>query len=249
MTSSPAPQSHSPYPDQLPPRPGDTRGSGGDKSKGFLGKLFGSGKNKPQGYGGGGYPGQQQSQYGYGSPAPQQGYYNAPPPPSQSAPLRWQPAGAGPSVADPRSPQPYPAVNPGFPAAHLSNPTGGVGTTNGTNFFFPAENTTIMLIKSNPTPPWRLGADASPEIMRVVVPVSTTLGELMRGFGCNNLEPSKNMLCEVIRGGRGKWYPGMSFMGSQSGMLDKPLRSFGWDGSRTGLPGQRDAVWLYVSNS
>ncbi|KAK6066242.1 WW domain-containing protein [Seiridium cupressi] len=85
--NSPAPpQSHSPYPDQLPARPGDVRGSsaggGGDKAKGFLGKLFGSGKNKMSGggYGGGGYGGQQQQYGSYGSPAPQQGYYNGPPP-------------------------------------------------------------------------------------------------------------------------------------------------------------------------
>ncbi|KAI1844152.1 hypothetical protein JX265_002926 [Neoarthrinium moseri] len=79
-SGSPAPpQSHSPYPDQLPARPGDTRGGGSssDKAKGLIGKLFGSGKQKPQGYGGG-YPGQQ-PQYGYGSPGPQQGYYNGPP--------------------------------------------------------------------------------------------------------------------------------------------------------------------------
>ncbi|KAI0143248.1 hypothetical protein BJ166DRAFT_539952 [Pestalotiopsis sp. NC0098] len=93
MNAAPTPpQSHSPYPDQLPPRPGDDArgsGAGGDKAKGFLGKLFSSGKNKYSGgggssYGGGGYPQggyQQQQQYGggYGGPPPQQGYYNGPP--------------------------------------------------------------------------------------------------------------------------------------------------------------------------
>ncbi|KAI1388827.1 uncharacterized protein F4822DRAFT_259308 [Hypoxylon trugodes] len=91
-TNAPTPpQGYSPYPDQqgqLPPRSGSGTT---DKAKGLLGKFFG-GKNKPQGYGGGGYgggyPGQQpqyggpppQQYGGYGSPPPQQGYYGGPPP-------------------------------------------------------------------------------------------------------------------------------------------------------------------------
>ncbi|KAK8107723.1 uncharacterized protein PG998_009736 [Apiospora kogelbergensis] len=69
-----------PYPDQLPPRPGDSDRGNGDKSRGLLGKIFGGNKNKQnQQYPGqGGYP--QQQQGGYGSPGPQQGYYQSPPP-------------------------------------------------------------------------------------------------------------------------------------------------------------------------
>jgi hypothetical protein len=72
--NTPSQSSPSPYPDQLPPRPGDSR-EGGDKSRGLLGKIFGGSKNKQQGY-----PGQGQQQYYGGSPAPQQGYYSSPPP-------------------------------------------------------------------------------------------------------------------------------------------------------------------------
>lgn len=66
-------QSQSPFPSDLPPRD-DARG----KDRGFLGKLFGKGKNPQGGQGYGGYP--QQQNY-YQSPPPQQygGYPQGPP--------------------------------------------------------------------------------------------------------------------------------------------------------------------------
>lgn len=72
-------QAQDSFPSDLPPRDG----SRGSKDRGFLGKLFGKGKN-PQGgqasYGGGGYPQQQQNYYQ--SPPPQQygGYPQQGPP-------------------------------------------------------------------------------------------------------------------------------------------------------------------------
>ncbi|RYO80763.1 hypothetical protein DL764_009852 [Monosporascus ibericus] len=77
------PGSHSPYPDQLPPRPAMSEKG---KSKGFLGKLkdklaaSGSGHHAggfPSGGSHGGYGGYSQQQH-YGAPPPQQGYYGAP---------------------------------------------------------------------------------------------------------------------------------------------------------------------------
>ncbi|KAI0402401.1 hypothetical protein F4802DRAFT_600169 [Xylaria palmicola] len=87
--------SHSPFPEQLPPR-----SSGGpEKARGLLGKFFGGSKNKQyDSYGGhgGGYPGHQSAPpqgYGYGGPPPpQQGYYGGGPPPGQYGGGYGQPA-------------------------------------------------------------------------------------------------------------------------------------------------------------
>lgn len=90
-----------PFPNQLPPRPE----SGGDKSRGLLGKIFG-GKNKPPGgggyQGGGGYgggPGYGPPQPAYGGPPPQgygypppQGYGGYPPQPGYGG---YPPPGGG----------------------------------------------------------------------------------------------------------------------------------------------------------
>lgn len=78
MSSPAPPQSHSPYPDNLPMRPDQgNRGSSTDKAKGLLGKLLGGSKNKYGSSGhGGGYGG------GYGQPQ-QGGYYGGGPPPGQ----------------------------------------------------------------------------------------------------------------------------------------------------------------------
>ncbi|GAO17673.1 hypothetical protein UVI_02058540 [Ustilaginoidea virens] len=96
-------QSQQQYPSELPPRADSARG----KDRGFLGKLFGKGKNTQQEQSsyGGGYPQQQQQQ---------QGYYQSPPPqqyggyPQQGSPMGGGYGGGYGGYGGGYAPGPYP---------------------------------------------------------------------------------------------------------------------------------------------
>lgn len=45
--------------------------------------------------------------------------------------------------------------------------------------------------------------------MKVLVPVNTTIKELMQNLGANNPEAKKNRLFEVAEAGNGRWLKGM----------------------------------------
>ncbi|KAI2465365.1 hypothetical protein F4781DRAFT_28623 [Annulohypoxylon bovei var. microspora] len=145
-----------------------------------------------------------------------------------------------------RLPNPHPVVNMDAPALNLSNSTGGVGCEPGYNYFFPPEHTKLHVIKSS-TAPWRLPEGMSMHFGAYHVPVNTTLAELLVGFGAVNPRPKKNKITEIIQGGNGKWYRSVTFSGDKDSDMGKTLKDMGWDCTRTGRPGEKPVVWLWIT--
>lgn len=129
----------------------------------------------------------------------------------------------------------------------MTNSTGGVGCEPGYNYFFPAEHTKIHVFETGDTPPWLLPPNFVFSFNAVHVPVNTTLGDLLKGFGACNTNPSLNRLFEVHQGGDGKWYKGMCIKGDDFSDMDKTIKSKGWDSTRTGMQGGKPVVYLYVT--
>lgn len=174
-------------------------------------------------------------------PFPQPSPYGAP---------AWASSPGGSFPFTPRGtqgPVAQPVINPAMPAANMTNSTGGVGCEPGYNYFFPAEHTKILVFRTGATPPWQLPPNFSTPFHAVHVPVSTTIGDLLKGFGATNPNAQKNKIVELHQGGNGRWYKGMSFRGDKDKAMEKTLKSVGWDASRTGLPGQKPVVYLYVT--
>ncbi|KAI0846061.1 hypothetical protein F5Y00DRAFT_151101 [Daldinia vernicosa] len=146
----------------------------------------------------------------------------------------------------PRLPNPHPVVNLDAPALNLNNSTGGVGCEPGYNYFFPPEHTKLHVVKSS-TAPWRLPEGMSMNFGAYHVPVNTTLAQLLEGFGALNPLPKKNKVTEVIQGGNGKWYRGVTFSGDDGESMAKTLRDLGWDRSRTGRTGEKPVIWLWIT--
>lgn len=155
-----------------------------------------------------------------------------------------QPNGTGNILS--RQPQPYPQVDPAMPAAQMTNSSGGVGCEPGYNYFFAAEHTKIHVFKSD-TPPWQLPANAQIPFIASHVPCQTTLGELLKGFGCYNAVPKKNKCFEIISGGNGKWYKGFNFNGEHENVLKKSVSDVGWDTTRTGQLNEKPVVCLWFA--
>ncbi|KAI8962798.1 ankyrin repeat-containing domain protein [Daldinia sp. FL1419] len=145
----------------------------------------------------------------------------------------------------PRLPNPHPVVNPDAPALNLINSTGGFGCEPGYNYFFSGDHTKLHIIKSS-TAPWRIPEGMSMSFGAYHVPVKTTLAELLVGFGALNPCPRKNKITEVIQGGSAKWYRGVTFSGDSDSMT-KTLAELGWDRSRTGRPGEKPVIWLWIT--
>ncbi|KAF5014001.1 hypothetical protein FDECE_31 [Fusarium decemcellulare] len=155
-----------------------------------------------------------------------------------------QPNGTGNIL--PRQPQPYPNIDSGMPAAQMTNSSGGVGCEPGYNYFFPAEHTKIHVFKSD-RPPWQLPANAQIPFIASHVPCDTKLGDLLKGFGCTNPSAKKNRCFEIISGGNGKWYKGVSYGGDDKDMLKEQIKSVGWDSTRTGHPDGKPVVCLWFT--
>ena len=159
-----------------------------------------------------------------------------------------QPNGAHAAYA--RTPQPTaPQQPPTLPATQLRNTAGGTGCEPGYNYFFPPSHTKIHVFKSS-TPPWRLGSRSSTAHIpfhAVHVPTGTTLAEILRGFGCDNPNPKKNRCYEIVQGGGGRWYKGMSFGGDDRDVGRKTIREIGWDETRNGQPGGKPVVCIYLT--
>jgi hypothetical protein len=145
-----------------------------------------------------------------------------------------------------RFPQPYPVINPDIPAANLTNSTGGVGCEPGYNYFFAAEHTKVHVLKTK-TPPWELPRHHAVSFHACHIPVSTTLGDLLRGMGATNPVAKRNKVFEVTPGGNGTWYKGLSFNGEDGDAMKMTLKDVGWDGSRSGLPAAKPVVYLYIT--
>jgi hypothetical protein len=145
-----------------------------------------------------------------------------------------------------RMPHAAPTIDPSMPAVQMTNSTGGVGCEPGYNYFFPRRHVKIHVFTSA-MPPWQ----APPycpnlEFTAVHVPANTTLGELLKGFGCNNPTPKNNVVYEIIEGGSGRWYKGLCFSGDMKDAMGKTIAEVGWDHSRVGH-GTRPVVCLYFT--
>ncbi|KAK1980881.1 hypothetical protein LZ30DRAFT_782424 [Colletotrichum cereale] len=212
-------------------------------------------------YGGGGAPGYgnyypyQPSPYPYQYPS-HPAAAAAPVPYPGSTAYAWphaQPGGyatyplqpGGQAAQGARAAQGLPALDPRNPAAQLSNSTGGTGCEPGYNYFFPAAHTKIHVFRTA-QPPWQLPANARVPFAAFHVPVGTTLAELLRGFGASNPNPKKNKCFEIVQAGNGRWYKGLCFAGDDKDMMKKCVAEVGWDAGRTGLPGQKPVVCVWL---
>jgi hypothetical protein len=146
----------------------------------------------------------------------------------------------------PRLPTAHPVVSDECPALNLQNSTGGMGCEPGYNYYFPAEHTKIHVIKSR-EPPWRPNSGWNFQFMAYHVPVQTTLSDLMKGFGANNPSPKNNRITQVIQGGNGRFYKDVTFCAKDKADMKLTLKEVGWDTSRTGRPGEKPVVWLWVT--
>lgn len=184
------------------------------------------------------YP-QQQQQYQQPMPqvaaAAQAGYYT-------QQTFSYQPNGAASAV--PRQPQPYPVIDPTMPAAQMTNSSGGTGCEPGYNYFFPAEHTKAHVFRTT-TAPWQLPATAQIPFKATHIPCTTTMAELLKGFGCTNPVAKKNRCFEVIGGGSGKWYKGLCVSGDDKDMMKKTIKDVGWDMTRTGNAHEKPIVCLW----
>jgi len=68
----------------------------------------------------------------------------------------------------------------------------------------------------------------------------------MKQLGCDNDEAKKNVLHEISEGGNGIWKKGLTITGDQKDRVKKQIQEMGWNGSRTGVHGERQVVWLWV---
>jgi hypothetical protein len=157
-----------------------------------------------------------------------------------------QPNGTGVLGWNPRMPQPIPRIDPTMPAAQMTNSSGGTGCEPGYNYFFPAEHTKIHVFACG-TAPWQLPPNVSIQFKAAHVPCSTTCSEILKGYGATNPNPKKNKCFEIVQGGNGRWYKGLCISGDDKDMLKKPIKDLGWDSSRTGQPGQKPVVCLWLT--
>ncbi|KAH8899958.1 hypothetical protein GQ53DRAFT_709234 [Thozetella sp. PMI_491] len=166
--------------------------------------------------------------------------------PTGGFPIAQIPHSFGFSGSD-RLPQPRPVINPDMPAAHMTNSTGGLGCEPGYNYFFPGEHTKIHVLKTGSTPPWQFPRTYTMPFHACHVPVRTTVGELLHGFGATNPVSKLNKVVEVTQGENGRWYSGLSFSGDEKQNMAKTLKEVGWDKTRSGHPGCKPVVHLYIT--
>ncbi len=69
----------------------------------------------------------------------------------------------------------------------------------------------------------------------------------MQNLGCTNPVAGKNVLYEICEKGNGRWASGIRITGNDKDKVKKEIKDFGWDQLRTGHPGERGVVWLWVT--
>jgi hypothetical protein len=188
----------------------------------------------------------------FGAPAPPQGFGWPAPAPIQYPAFPQQPVfmppygGFGPGGTT------YPAIAPftdhGFPGIHLRNHTGGVGLPPGYDYAFPQEHCKIHVFKTKEKP-WQttLWKEDNSKHVKLFVPTGTTIKELMRNLGCTNEDAKKNIMYEVVESGNGQWKVGAKFAGDDKDKVKKAISEYGFRGDRTGHPGEKPVVWLWVT--
>lgn len=124
--------------------------------------------------------------------------------------------------------------------------SGGAGCEPGYTYLFPAEHTKIHVLKTA-MPPWQLPANTAVESKAYRVPVSMKLQEILKAFGANGRTASKNKCYEITQGMGGGWYKGLCFSGDDKEWMKKQIKDVGWDASRTGKPGEKPVVYLWLT--
>ena len=205
-----------------------------------------------------GYPGffgGQPQGFGYGWPAPPAypGFGGFPGSPQQQVVQQWpqqQPfmrpyGGFGMGGQWPAFP---PNTDGGFPGINLKNETGGVGLPPGYNYCFPAEHCKIHVFKTKEKP-WQktLWSQDTSTHVKLYVPTTTSIKELMQNLGCDNKDAAKNILYEVVESGGGRWKIGSRFPGDDKDKIKKSISDYGWRADRTGAFGEKPVVWLWVT--
>ncbi|OBT49091.1 hypothetical protein VE00_00113 [Pseudogymnoascus sp. WSF 3629] len=137
-----------------------------------------------------------------------------------------------------------PVDDGGIPGVNIKNSTEGIGLEPGYNYIFPKEHCKIHAIKSA-TPPWQNEGDETFNYTAHVVPTCVTLKTLLQQFGCDNADPGKNVLHEVVPGGGGKWYRGLTIKGDNGDLMKKAVSDMGWNEKRDGKKGE--VVWVYFT--
>ncbi|KAI9745877.1 MAG: hypothetical protein M1818_000558 [Claussenomyces sp. TS43310] len=144
----------------------------------------------------------------------------------------------------PAYPQPVPAPPPndgGRPGMHVPNHLGGVGVPPGYSYLAPTENCAVHILGGD-VPPWE---SQNPRVLEpFIVPTNTTIKDLMKGFGCDNLNPIKNVLTEVTQAGNGVWKRGLEIKGNNIDRMKKTIGEMGWTKERNGR--DEDFVWLWL---
>lgn len=70
---------------------------------------------------------------------------------------------------------------------------------------------------------------------------------MMARLGCTNKDAKKNMVNEVVEKGNGTWAKGLTIKGDEKDRCKKAISAFGWDKTRTGIPGEKQVVWLWLT--
>jgi hypothetical protein len=137
----------------------------------------------------------------------------------------------------------------GYPGILLRNHTGGKGMPPGYNYIFPCEHTAIHVFKTT-TKPWQstIWSNDNRSHAKFYVPSTMTTKELMQALGCCNDDAGKNIMYECVEKGNGQWVTGMRFKGDDKDKMKAAISQWGWDKSRTGIPGQKPVVWLWVTS-
>ncbi|KAH9905581.1 hypothetical protein F4778DRAFT_668661 [Xylariomycetidae sp. FL2044] len=146
----------------------------------------------------------------------------------------------------PRYPTAHPLVNMDAPCLNLINSTGGHGCEPGYNYFFGPSHTKLHVIKSD-TAPWQAERGMSMHFGAYHVPTNVTFAEILSGFGAVNPKRKLNKITEVVDGGDGKLYKGMTISGDEKDKLKMSLKEVGWDSSRTGRAGEKPAIWVWIT--
>lgn len=125
----------------------------------------------------------------------------------------------------------------GTPGINLTNSTGGIGLEPGYNYIFPDSHIYIHVLRTS-CPPWQLEGTEQIEYQAHKVPTCVSIETMMKQFGCDNADKAKNVLYEVVMGGGGKWYRGISIKGNDKN-AKKTVGDMGWSSD--------EVTWLYFT--
>ena len=106
----------------------------------------------------------------------------------------------------------------------------------------------VLNKKGTKTSPWTTNSYLAGDntVTKHVVPVNTSTGDLLARLGVGKDDMGKTVLWEVMETGNGTWRHGMKFEGDNKDKMKKAISEWGWNGKRTGLPGQQPVVWLWL---